>query len=412
MPSDTRTMTSRERVLATIEHQEPDRLPVDLGGSIMTGIMAQALARLRQHLGGDHVPTKVYEMYQMLGQVDDDIIDRFGIDVLPVEPHTGMFEIRREGYKPWQLFDGTEVLVPGQFEVETDEQGRWLLHEGGDMSRPVAGVMPKDGYYFDGVAEQPLDLDYTPPPIDELRPEYTRGVPTEELEFMAARAEALRPTDKALMLAAYNYCSPAGSGSIPNWLCVMMTEPDYVSELSAIRTEAVLRNLQDLYRAVGDNIDIVIIDSSDYGTQRAEIFSPDLFEQFYFPYYNAVIGWVHEHTPWKTWKHCCGSIPRLLPYFVESGLDCINPVQCSACGMEPEVLKEKFGDHLTFWGGGVDTQKTLPFGTPDEVYDEVAERIRVLGAGGGFVFNTVHNIQANTPPENILAMYQAVQDHW
>jgi hypothetical protein len=347
----------------------------------------------------------------MLGQVDDDIIERFGIDVLPIEPRTGLFDIRREKYKPWQLFDGTEVLMPGQFEVETDDEGRWLLHEGGDMSRRLVAIMPKDGYYFDSVADQSLDLDYTPPPIDELRDEYTFRIPGEELAYMAAQAEALRPTGKALMLGAYYYCSPAETGSVPNWLCVLATEPDYVAELFELRTEAVLRNLEDFHNALGDNIDVVAIDGTDYGTQRAEMFSPDLFEQFYLPFYTAVNGWVHEHTSWKTWKHCCGSIPRLLPYFIESGLDCINPVQCSACGMEPEVLKERFGDRLTFWGGGVDTQQTLPFGTPDEVYDEVAGRIRILGAGGGFVFNTVHNIQANTPPENILAMYQAVRDH-
>ncbi|MDP7395822.1 MAG: uroporphyrinogen decarboxylase family protein, partial [Lentisphaeria bacterium] len=345
------------------------------------------------------------------GQVDDDIIDRFGIDVLPIEPRTGFFNIPREGYKPWQLFDGTNVQMPGAFEVETDDDGRWLLHEGGDMSRPLAGIMPSDGYYFDRVEDQTLDINYTPPPLEEIRANFSMGVPAKEVEFMAAQAEALRPTDKALMLNVYYYCGAASVGNMPNWLCVLMTDPDYVSELFALCTEAVLQNLDELHRAIGDNIDIVAIDGNDYGTQRAEMFNPDLFEQFYLPFYTTVNGWVREHTSWKTWKHCCGSIPRLLPYFVESGLDCINPVQCSACGMEPEVLKEKFGDHITFWGGGVDTQQTLPFGTPEEVYNEVAERVRVLGADGGFVFNTVHNIQANTPPENIVAMFQAVEDH-
>ncbi|NLX05884.1 MAG: hypothetical protein GXY33_12155 [Phycisphaerae bacterium] len=141
------------------------------------------------------------------------------------------------------------------------------------------------------------------------------------------------------------------------------------------------------------------------------MFRPEHFERWYLPYYRAINGWVHGHTSWKTWKDSCGSIPKFMAYLAASGLDCINPVQCSAAGMDPRRLKEEFGDRLTFWGGGVDTQKTLPFGTPEQVYDEVAERLRVFGPGGGFVFNPVHNVQANTPPENIEAMFEAIRDH-
>ena len=168
--------------------------------------------------------------------------------------------------------------------------------------------------------------------------------------------------------------------------------------------------LETLYKYLGDNIDLLGIDGQDFGSQRAELFSPDMFEQFYLPYYKTINDWVHQHTPWKTWKHCCGSIPKFMPHFVASGLDCLNPVQCSAAGMDAVTLKRDFGDELTFWGGGVDTQHTLPFGTPDEVYEEVSQRVKTFGPGGGFVFNAIHNVQHGTTPQNFLAMMQAVKD--
>jgi uroporphyrinogen-III decarboxylase len=191
----------------------------------------------------------------------------------------------------------------------------------------------------------------------------------------------------------------------------MATEPDYVEKLFRIKAEGDLRRLEQLHVAVGDNADIFGVDGADYGTQRSEMFSPELFKRFYLPYYREVNGWVHENTSWKTWKHSCGSIPELMPLLIEGGIDAINPVQTSAAGMEPETLKSNFGDEITFWGGGVDTQRTLPFAKPEEVYAEVSERLKVFGPGGGFVFATVHNIQAKTPPENIDALFQALRDY-
>ena len=161
-----------------------------------------------------------------------------------------------------------------------------------------------------------------------------------------------------------------------------------------------------VWDAIGDRADIVGIDGQDFGSQRGELFSPELFEEVYYPHYKAVNAWVHEHTTWKTWQHTCGSVRKILPMLVESGLDAIDPVQCSAEGMDPVWLKRTFGDKITFWGGGVDTQRTLPFGSTDEVRREVAERVQVFGKGGGFVFDPVHNVQHSTPPENIAAAYE------
>ncbi|MBN1837917.1 MAG: methyltransferase [Spirochaetales bacterium] len=401
-------MTSRERVVAALNHQEPDRVPLDLGGTIMSGIMAHPLDRLRRHLGLEHRPVRVYEVFQMLGEVEMDVVERLGIDVLPVEPPVQFFGLRREGWKPWRLWDGTEVLMPGQFGVEVDSRGDWLLHTGGDPSRPVEGHMPRGGYYFDMASMTDTHYDYVPPSLEEVRKEERFG--SEELEFLAARAETLRrDTDKALLLGCWGKFGLPWVGSIPDFLMLQALDPPYVRELFAVRTETALDNLARVKRYLGDNIDILGLDGTDYGAQNAELFSPDAFEELYVPFFREQNDWVHAHTSWKTWLHTCGSVPNLLPMLVETGLDILNPVQTSAAGMDPAWLKERFGERLSFWGGGIDTQRTLPFGTPEQVAEEVRERIRIFAPGGGFVFNTIHNVQADTPPENIAAAYDTAR---
>jgi len=401
-------MTSRERVLKALNHQEPDRVPCDLGATIMSGIMAHALARLREHLGIRGRPPRVYEVFQMLGEVEMDIVERLGVDVLPVEPPLHYFGLRRDNYKPWRFWDGTEMLVPGQFDVEVDDNGDYLLHHGGDRSQPVEGRMPKGGYYFDMPSRLVAHGDFRPPPLDEVRQQ--NHLTPEELDFMQARAEHLRAsTDKALLLGCWGKVGLPGVGSIPDWLMLLATDPGYVKDLFAVRTETALRNLEKLKAALGDKVDIVGIDGADYGSQKAELFSPDWFEELFLPGYREQYDWIHRNTTWKVWQHSCGSIPHIIPMLVEAGLDILNPVQCSAAGMDPGWLKETFGDRLVFWGGGVDTQRTLPFGTPEQVAAEVEDRIRVFAPGGGYVFNPVHNIQQGTPPQNILAAFDAAR---
>jgi len=398
-------MTSRDRVLKALNHEETDRVPLDLGSTVMTGIMAQALDRLRKHLGLAPKPVQVYEVFQMLGEVEMDLVEQLDLDVLPVEPPVLFFGLRRENYKPWKLFDGTEVLVPGQFEVEADERGDWLLHHEGDPSQPVEGHMPRNGYYFDRVGYSDMTPSFTPPPLEEVRATATRPS-DEDLAWMRDRADWIRQnTDKAVLLGYWTAVGLGGVGSMTDWLCLFATDPQYVRDLIAMRGEILIENLATLWDAIGDRADVVGIEGQDFGTQRGEIFSPAFFEEVYYPQYCKVNAWVHEHTTWKTWQHCCGSISNILPLLADSGLDAINPVQCSARGMDPTWLKDTLGDRLTFWGGGVDTQKTLPFGTVTEVEEEVAARVRTFGKGGGFVFNPVHNVQHATPPENIVAAY-------
>jgi uroporphyrinogen-III decarboxylase len=404
-------MTSRQRVLTALEHREPDRIPVDLGGTIMTGIAVRALIDLRKHLHLETRAVKAYEVFQMLGEVEADMVEAFELDVLPVEPEVLFFGLKRSSYKPWALFDGTEILVPENFEVEGDGSGGWLLREGGDPSKPVVARIPEGGYYFDRARDESLHTQFEPPPLKQMGEEYGYLFSDEQLGFMVRRADELRPLNKAHVFGAWPVFGPPRPGNMTDWLCLLVTEPEYVGRLFEMKLESDLKRLEQIADALGDSIDIFGIDGNDYGTQRSEMFSPEVFERFYLPYYRAINGWIHENTDWKTWKHTCGSVPELLPLFIESGLDAINPVQTSASGMEPQTLKERYGERISFWGGGVDTQRTLPFETPETVYDQVAERIRTFGPGGGFVFAAVHNIQAKTPPQNIEAMFQAIRDH-
>ncbi len=402
-------MTSRERVMLALNHQEPDRVPLDMGGTIMSGIMAHALDRLRKELKLEERPVKVYEIFQMLGEVESDVVERLGIDVLPVEPLVQFFDLERRNWKPWKLWDGTDVLVPGNFNVEIDAEGGLLLHDGGDPLRPITGKMPKNGYYFDMPATTTSDPDFEPPPLSEVARE--NHLETRDLEFLAARAEKLRcETDKALLLGCWGNFGLPGVGGLPDYLCLMLTDQDYLKDYFAVRTETALKNLEKVSRVLGDNVDILGLEAFDFGSQKTELINPDLFEELFVPYLRIQNDWIHEHTSWKTWQHTCGSVTRIIPMLIDTHLDILNPVQTSAAGMDPAWLKAQFGDKLVFWGGGADTQKTLPFGTRQEVIDEVTERIRIFAPGGGFVFNPVHNIQQDTPAENIAAAYDTARE--
>jgi uroporphyrinogen-III decarboxylase len=409
MNTEKKTWTSRERVMATVNHKEPDRVPIDLGGTIATGINIVTLHLLRKRLGLPEKKVKVTDIFQMIGDVEMDLVERLHVDILAVEPLVFFFGIRRENYKPWKLFDGTPVLVPGAFNIKEDEQGNWLLHDNGDPQKPIVAKMPKNGYYFDDLKMIKSNPDLKRPSLDSLRDDTL--LIDEELKYMQQRAKMLRETtDKALVGGIWLHSGLAIIGSIPDYLELLILEREFVKEFLHKKHEIVMENLSLFWDAVGENVDIVTLDAMDYGSQTNELFSPEIFDELYMPYYSEQIGWVHENTSWKTIFHSCGSITKILPLLVDAGLDIINPVQTSAQGMKPEWLKEKLGERLTFWGGGVDTQKTLPFGTPEMVRKEVEERVRIFGRNGGFVFCPIHNIQYGTPVDNIIAAYDTAYE--
>jgi len=415
-------MTSRERVSLALRHQAADRVPLDLGGSAVTGMQVDTVYRLRQALGLDEpgTPVKVVEPYQMLGEIKPDLMQRLGVDVVGLGKPTTMFGFKNEGWRPWTTFEGTPVLVPQGFNTEPDANGDILMYPEGDRSALPSGRMPKGGFYFDAIVRQP--------PIDDNRLDVEDNLeefgPISDADLRYLRSEAERihsETDKAILanfggtafgdialVPATQLKYPKGIRDIEEWYISTKTRRDYVYRVFERQCEIGLRNLEKIHGALGDKVTAVFVTGTDFGTQNGPFISPKAYRDLYEPFHRQVNGWIHRNTSWKSFIHSCGSVRALIPDFIEAGFDILNPVQCSAAGMIPEELKKEFGDRLTFWGGGVDTQRTLPFGSPDEVRAEVRERLRIFGAGGGYVFNTTHNVQARVPVENVLAMYETV----
>jgi len=416
-------MTSRERLIATLNHAQPDRVCVDMGATAVTGISASALNKLRRAvLGDESYRVHVHEPYQMLGEVDDALRDALGVDVADVPAPRTMFGFANRDWKPFTMFDGTEVLVSEEFRTRKNENGDLLIFPQGDTSVPPSGRMPRGGFYFDSIIRQP--------PIDEdkLDPadngEEFQPLSDAEVQYFATHAKVRAETgnygitmglpgtalgDIALVPGPFMK-HPRGIRDVEEWYISTAARKDYVHAVFQRQTEIAVANIARLAKAVGDRVQVVFVCGTDFGTQRAPFLSPQSYRELYSPYYKRINAAIHEHTNWKTFKHSCGSIFELIPLMIEDGFDILNPVQCSAVNMAPRDLKREFGRDIVFWGGGVDTQKTLPFGSPEEVYREVRERIEIFNDGGGFVFNTIHNIQANTPIENLQAMFRAIRD--
>jgi len=282
--------------------------------------------------------------------------------------------------------------------------------------------MPKSSFFFDTIIRQnPIDEGSLNPEdnLEEFQP-----ISDEDLQYFKSEVDKLADSkrgrianfggmafgDIALVPAPF-LKHPKGIRDVSEWYMSTALRQDYIQEVFTRQCEIALGNLQKIHTLIGEAIQAVFICGTDFGTQTSQFCSAATFDSLYAPYYKKINDWIHQKTSWKTFKHSCGAVEPLLSHFVESGFDIINPVQCSATGMDPQTLKNTYGKDLIFWGGGIDTQQVLPFGSPDEVYQQVKERIEIFNQSGGFVFNTIHNIQANTPIENVVAMLKAIQEY-
>ncbi len=416
--------TSRDRVERALAHREPDRIPVDLGASPVTGMHVSTVYKVRQLLGLDKpdTPVKVVEPYQMLGDIAPDLLDALGVDVIGLGKRETMFGFRNENWKLWITFDGTPVLVPEGFNTEPEPNGDLLMYPEGDRSAPPSGRMPKDGWYFDSIIRQPPLDDETLQVEDNL--EEFGPVSDGDLAYFAHEVNRLwSETDKAILAnfggTAFGDIAlvpapwlkhPKGIRDVAEWYMSTVARRDYVYEVFDRQCTIALANLEKIHAAVGDRITAVFITGTDFGTQAGPFIAPEAYRDLYKPFHARVNDWIHENTSWKCFIHSCGSVAAFIEDFIEAGFDILNPVQCSAAHMDPRTLKERFGERVTFWGGGVDTQHTLPYGTPEEVRAQVRDRMATFGHGGGFVFNPIHNVQAKTPPENVIAMFETVRD--
>ena len=412
---------SRENLQLTLNHQQPGRLVVDFGSSPVTGIHVRMVELLREHFGLERKPVKVIEPYQMLGEVEEDLQEVMGVDILGISPPGDMFGNPLKDWKEYRTPWDQVVLVPGSFTITVDAKGDTWIYPQGDASVPPSAKMPRAAYFFDAVNRQGLLDESKLDPEDNVEEfailsasdvDYWKGA----LPEAAAKGKGLVANfggtgigDIALV-PALNLKAPKGIRDVADWYMSTLMRPDYLHYVFEKQTDVALENLALLKDIAGDLVDVAYICGTDFGTQESSFCSLETYEELYAPYYRKMNNWIHQHTSWKTFKHSCGAVEPFMEGFIDSGFDIINPVQINAAGMDPVRLKEKYGDRLTFWGGGVDTQKVLPFGTPGEVRDHVRRQCEILAPGGGFVFNTVHNIQANVPLQNILAMLEGIRE--
>jgi hypothetical protein len=414
-------MTSRERVQTSLAHRNPDAVPVDFGSTAVTGIHVSVVAALRDYYGLAKQPVKVIEPYQMLGLIEEDLKRAMGIDVEGVYPRNTLFGFPNEGWKPWRLNE-LEVLVPEKFNTRIDaETGDTLIYPEGDVTAPPSGRMPRGFHFFDTIIRQP-EIDEEKLDVADNLEEF-KPVTEAELEWLAASVAAAETTGRAIianfggtalgdiaLVPAPFLKYPRGIRDVAEWYVTLSSRRDYVHRIFAGQTEVALANLARIHERIGNRVDAVFVCGTDFGTQTSAFCSVATFRELWLPYYREICGWIHRNTGWKCFKHSCGSVARFYESFIEAGFDIVNPVQCSAAGMEPRALKERYGERLVFWGGGVDTQQVLPFGTPAEVREQVLGRCEIFAPGGGFVFNAIHNVQAGTPVENVVAMVDAVRE--
>ena len=409
----------------TKDHTPPGARPGASGSGQHPGHRhpGQYLRPVQGGAGGERGEIRVYDPFQILAEVEESVKSRLGIDTCGIQLPTTIFGYKNENWKPFTLFDGTRVMISGHFEFDRLANGDIVQYPKGDRSAPPSGRMPKDGYYFDVIVRQE--------PIDEARLDPREWVEQgyglysdEELRFLEETSRHYHEsTDYGLvgnfwgagfgdiaLVPGPHVLHPKGIRDPEEWYVSTVLRKSYVQEIFQLQFELQMKNLEMYRQAVGDRIEVIVMSGTDFGSQNGPFISPDAYREMYKPLHSRMNGWVHDHTEWKTFFHTCGSLVGLLEDFHEAGIDILNPVQTSAANMEPEALKKEYGDKFVFWGGGIDAQHTLPFGTPEQVREEVARAIRALGRGGGFVFNNVHNIQAGVPIENLMAFFDAYRE--
>lgn len=411
-------MNARERVLAAINHQEPDGVPVDLGSTPSSGISAIAHYNLKHAIGKPHWPTQVYDVVQQIAQPGDEMLDYFRIDVVDVGR---AFDDRPEDWYDITLPDGAPVQFPWWFKPSPQPNGDWeaINQDGVRIATMPLGANFFDQTcfpYVDGYPESFADLPKAMPLVHWAGMAHSPWDHAGDADFweqLRARTLALRArTDRALMVVIG--CNLFEWGTflrrLDNFLVDLVMDQANVERLLDALVEIHLKTLEKVCAAVGDIVDVARF-GDDLGTDKGPFMSPKTYRRLFKPRHKLMTDYVKQHSQMHTFLHSCGSIYKLLPDLIEAGFEIINPVQTIARDMEPQRLKQEFGKDLTFWGGGVDTRFTLNRGTPEQVKDNVRANIEALSPGGGFVFNTVHNILPDVPPANIIAMFEAIDEY-
>jgi len=408
--------TSRERVMMAVNHREPDRVPIDLGGHRSSGIMAIAYNRLKQHLGITSGDIYVYDFVQQLAIIEPEVMDRFGVDT--IEMGRG-FSTSPDDWSDWVLPDGTPCKIPAFIHPVKVGDDWHVYHDDGTL----IAIQPEGCLYFEETCfplanSDDASFDDLTTPLKKVMwsslgtPPAPIGYDQEGLQKLAAGAKALRrSTDRAIIgLFGGNLIETSQFlFRNDNFFVLLAAEPRRAHRLLDKLVELHLENLELFLSAVGPYIDIILF-GDDFGMQTGPQISPRMYREFFQPRQKIMWETAKRLADAKVMLHSCGGLYPLMPGFIEAGLDIIQPVQTTCTNMEPERLKREFGRDLCLWGGGSDTQEVLPRGTPDEVAEDVRRRVNILAPGGGFVFQQIHNIMADVPPENIVAMLDAVND--
>ena len=412
---------SKERVWNALNHRGGTPVPVDFGATTVTGIHCRIVEQLRKYYGLADKPVRIVDPFQMLGEVDEELQERMGVDLVPLFGRKNMFGIDEsevhEQVTPW----GQKVLIAKGIDMTPDAEGDVYIYPEGDRSVSPSAVMPEGCYFINAIERQQ--------PIDEALLSYQDNLEEyallneSDLAYWKQAAGKAAATGKAVVagfggtalgdvafIPAMGLKHPKGIRSVAEWYMSTLIRPDFVHALFEHQTDLAIRNYEMLWNTVGDQVDVVFTCGTDFGTQDSQFCSEDVFRELWLPYYKRLNDWIHTHTTWKIFKHSCGAVLPLIPTMIDAGFDILNPVQINAKDMDSKVLKEQFGDQLVFWGGGIDTQRVLAFGTKEEVRRQVMEQCEILGKDGGFVFNTVHNIQANVPVENVITMIETLNE--
>jgi uroporphyrinogen decarboxylase len=392
-------MTSRERVLTTLNHQEPDKIPIDLGGMGSTGIMGIAYNELKHKLGFKENTTRICDINQQLAEPEREILDYFEVDVISLD---NTFGKNNTDWREWSLPDGSLANVHQKSQpVKIGDD--WVLMDG---ARIKAKMIP-ECLYFE-TCNPPLENANCEKDISNYNWKYFTD---EYLRNLENKAKWLYEETNYAIMGGFGGSIVEEAETLLGWSNFMMdliANPDFIEILMDKLVEVHLKNLKGYLQAVSPYIQIIQM-GDDLGTQNGPLISPDLYKSMIKSRHKKIYQYVKKHSDLYLFLHSCGSIYDFIPDLIDAGVDILNPVQFTAAKMDSAILKKDFGKKITFWGGGVDTQKLLPFGTPEEIAEQVKEQMKILGQGGGYVFAAVHNIQANVPVENILSVYETAK---
>jgi len=411
-------MTSRERILAAINHQQPDKVPVDMSATPSSGISAIAYSNLVRYIGKAELPVHIYDVVQQLAQPDMKILDQFGVDVLDIGR---TFNDQPSEWNPVTMANGAKAFYPKWFRPTLMTDGSYLTYDNDGkrmLSRMPIGATFFDQTYFpyaDGFPDTYENLDAEMGRIMWARDVHSPWDHAGEPDFWQnLREKTLKlrqSTDKALLVVCG--CNLFEWGTflrrLDNFLMDLMCDPYNVEKLLDELMIRHLATLEKVCAAVGDIVDIIRF-GDDLGMSTGPFMDAETYRTLFKPRHKILCDYVKSHSKMHTYIHSCGSISLLMPHMIDAGIEIFNPVQTNSFNMAPDFLKKEFGSECTFWGGGIETVGTLNNGTPEQVREQVLERLGIFSKGGGYVFNTVHNMLPDVPPQNIIAMFDAVKE--